>query len=290
MVVILVILSAVALEFYGKVVESGIGHYLKWQNKERPQLGRIWDRDRQVLMAQNKIESIRSVRDLQEQSAESIETFKQLFEKVEPAFPLLVSRKKFLDLYFEFPGPWSERIISPYELIEVDSGQSWDKVLLKRFGPWITIGFLDLQGVPIREVFLSVDTLYEVQSTRTIKRGQLEEMGFQKERIFPKDRVLSIIETLDPTAQKSVFPAPRWFLGKDYHVTRIGIAEQMPGTSSPNHMVFGIEYNTDYYTGVLLIPVALEIAYNMLSQIENSYGDNSPGDMTPLPAPSGENF
>ncbi len=290
MILIAVLLGLAALEFYGKIFESGVGHYLKWQNHKRPQLGRIWERDRQAIVAQTKIESIRSIRDLQEQSADSIETFKQLFEKVEPAFPLMVSRKKFLELYFDFPGPWSERIISPYELIQVDSDQNWNKVLLKRFGPWITIGFLNLQGIPIREIFLSVDTLYEVQSTRTIKRGQLEEMGFQTQRIFSKDQVLSVIETLDPRTQKSVFPEPRWFLGKDYHVTRIGIAEEVPGSSSPNHMVFGIEYNTDYYTGVLMIPVPLEIAYNMLSQIEKTDGDNATGDLTSLTTPSGEAF
>lgn len=276
------------LEFYGKIFERGIGHYLKWQNHKRPQLGRIWERDRQALMAQTKIQSIRSVLDLQENSAESLQTFKQLFEKVEPAFPLLVSRKKFLELYFDFPGPWSERIVSPFELLQIDAEKNWDRVFLKRFGPWITIGFLDLQGVPIREIFLSVDTLFEVQSTRTIKRGRLEEMGFKKALIFSRDQVVSIIETLDPRTQKAVFPEPRWFLGKDYHVTRVGVSDQV--SSSKNHMVFGIEYTTDYYIGVLLIPVALDVAYNMLSQIEKTEGENSTGDLNSLSIPSGGTF
>jgi hypothetical protein len=276
------------LEFYGKVLERGIGHYLKWQNHERPQLGRIWERDRQAIVAQAKIQSIRSVLDLQENSAESIQTFKQLFEKVEPAFPLVVSRKKFIDLYFDFPGPWSERIVSPFELLQIDAGKTWDRVFLKRFGPWITIGFLDLQGVPLREIFLSVDTLFEVQSTRTIKRGRLEEMGFKEALIFSREQVVSIVETLDARTQKAVFPEPRWFLAKDYHVTRVGISDQV--SSSKNHMVFGIEYATDYYIGVLMIPVPLDIAYNMLSQIEKTEGDNSTGDLTSLAIPSGGNF
>jgi hypothetical protein len=213
--------------------------------------------------AQSKIKSIRSGLDIQHNSAESLQTFNELFEKLEPAFPLLVTRKKFLELYFDFPGPWSERIVSPYELLQIDAEKNWERVFLKRFGPWITIGFLDLQGVPIREIFLSVDTLFEVQSTRTIKRGSLEEMGFQNERIFSREQMVPIVETLDPTTQKAVFPEPRWFLEKDYHVTRIGVSDQI--SRSQNHMVFGIEYNTDYYTGVLLISVPLEVAYNMLS-------------------------
>ena len=289
MIMLLVLLLGVGLlEFYGKIFERGVGHYLKWQNHKRPQLGRIWERDRQALMAQTKIQSIRSVLDLKENSAESIETFKQLFETVEPAFPLMVSRKKFLDLYFDFPGSWSEGIVSQFDLLKIDAQKNWNRVLLKRFGPWITIGFLDLQGVPIKEIFLSVDTLFEVQSTRTIKRGRLEEMGFKEKLIFSRDQVVDIVETLDPRTQKTVFPEPRWFLRKGYHVTRIGVSDQV--SNSNNHMVFGIEYSTDYYTGVLLIPVPLEIAYNMLSQIEKTEGDLSTGELTSLPKPSGETF
>ncbi len=287
-VLLCLLIGGGALEFYGKIFERGVGHYLKWQNHKRPQLGRIWERDREALVAQAKIQSIRSGLDLQNNSAESLQTFNELFETLEPAFPLLVTRKKFLELYFDFPGPWSERIVSPYELLQIDAEKNWERVFLKRFGPWITIGFLDLQGVPIREIFLSVDTLFEVQSTRTIKRGSLEEMGFQKERIFSRDQVVSIVQTLDPETQKAVFPEPRWFLEKDYHVTRVGVSDQTP--QSQNHMVFGIEYNTDYYTGVLLISVPLEVAYNMLSQIERTDGDDLTGEFDSLTPPPGEPF
>ncbi len=288
-VVLLCLLIGVgALEFYGKFFERGVGHYLKWQNHKRPQLGRIWERDREALVAQAKVKSLRTGLDLQHNSAESLQNFNELFEQLEPAFPLLVSRKKFLELYFDFPGPWSERIVSSYELLQIDSEKNWERVFLKRFGPWITIGFLDLQGIPIREIFLSVDTLFEVQSTRTIKRGRLEEMGFQKERIFSRDQVVSIVETLDPITQKAVFPEPRWFLEKDYHVTRIGVSDQT--SRSQNHVVFGIEYNTDYYTGVLLISVPQEVAYNMLSQIERTDGDDLTGEPDALTLPSGETF
>jgi hypothetical protein len=288
-VVLLCLLIVVgALEFYGKIFERGVGHYLKWQNHKRPQLGRIWERDREALVAQAKIKSIRTGLDLKHNTAESLKTFNELFEQLEPAFPLLVSRKKFLELYFDFPGPWSERIVSSYELLQIDAEKNWERVFLKRFGPWITIGFLDLQGVPIREIFLSVDTLFEVQSTRTIKRGRLEEMGFQQERIFSRDQVVSVVETLDPETQKAVFPEPRWFLEKDYHVTRIGVSNQT--SQSANHMVFGIEYNTDYYTGVLLISVPIEVAYNMLSQIERTDGDDLAEEPDSLTIPSGETF
>ncbi len=41
-------------------------------------------------------------------------------------------------------------------------------------------------------------------------------------------------------------------------------------TGEEEHLVFGIEYDTDYYTGVLFIPVALELANNIMSQIDRS--------------------
>ncbi len=267
----LVVLSALFfLEFYTNLFEKSVGYYLKWQNHKRPQLGRMWERDRQSLIAQAQIQSIRSSLDIQEENASGISSLKQLFENVAPGFPLVVTREKFLQLYFDFPGKGSEQIISPYDLISLDSEKTWDRVLLKRFGPWVTLQFLDQKNIPVHEVFLSVDTILDVQATRSIKRGTLEDSNFKPNRIFKIDEVLPVLKSLDPVTQKAVFPEPRWFLEKNYFLTRVGVADIVSGDKLSQHLVFGIEYDTDYYTGVLFIPVALELANNILSQIDRS--------------------
>jgi hypothetical protein len=51
-------------------------------------------------------------------------------------------------------------------------------------------------------------------------------------------------------------------------------------------LLFGIEYDTDYYTGILLIPVAVELANNMMSQIEKA--DLSDSISKGIPPSSGE--
>ena len=266
----LIVLSAfLFLEFYTNLFEKSVGYYLKWENHKRPQLGRMWDRDRQSLVAQAKIKSIRSSLDLQEETALGISSFKHLFEGISPGFPLVVSREKFLQLYYDFPGQWSEQIISSYDLIDLDSKKIWDRVFLKRFGPWITIQFIDRQNIPIHELFLSVDTLFEVQATRTVKRGTLEDSRFTANRIFLISEFLPVLKSLDSVTQKAVFPEPRWFLGKNYHVTRVGISDFSAGELA-EHLLFGVEYDTEYYTGVLLIPVPIELADNMMSQIEKT--------------------
>jgi len=266
----LIVLSAfLFLEFYTNLFEKSVGYYLKWENHKRPQLGRMWDRDRQSLVAQAKIKSIRSSLDLQEETALGISSFKHLFEGISPGFPLVVSREKFLQLYYDFPGQWSEQIISSYDLIDLDSKKIWDRVFLKRFGPWITIQFIDRQNIPIHELFLSVDTLFEVQATRTVKRGTLEDSRFTANRIFLISEFLPVLKSLDSITQKAVFPEPRWFLGKNYHVTRVGISDFYAGELA-KHLLFGVEYDTEYYTGVLLIPVPIELADNMMSQIEKA--------------------
>ena len=266
----LIVLSAfLFLEFYTNLFEKSVGYYLKWQNHKRPQLGRMWERDRQSLVAQAKIKSIRSSLDLQEETALGISSFKHLFEGISPGFPLVVSREKFLQLYYDFPGQWSEQIISSYDLIGLDSKKIWDRVFLKRFGPWITIQFIDRQNIPIHELFLSVDTLFEVQATRTVKRGTLEDSRFTANHIFLISEFLPVLKSLDSITQKAVFPEPRWFLGKNYHVTRVGISDFSAGELA-QHLLFGVEYDTEYYTGVLLIPVPIELADNMMSQIEKA--------------------
>ena len=266
----LIVLSAfLSLEFYTNLFEKSVGYYLKWENHKRPQLGRMWERDRQSLVAQAKIKSIRSSLDLQEETALGISSFKHLFEGISPGFPLVVSRDKFLQLYYDFPGQWSEQIISSYDLIDLDSKKIWDRVFLKRFGPWITIQFIDRQNIPIHELFLSVDTLFEVQATRTVKRGTLEDAEFIANRIFSISEFLPVLKSLDAITQKAVFPEPRWFLGKNYHITRVGISDYS-ARELAQHLLFGVEYDTEYYTGVLLIPVPIELADNMMSQIEKS--------------------
>ena len=266
----LIVLSPfLSLEFYTNLFEKSVGYYLKWENHKRPQLGRMWDRDRQSLVAQAKIKSIRSSLDLQEETALGISSFKHLFEGISPGFTLVVSREKFLQLYYDFPGQWSEQIISSYDLIDLDSKKIWDRVFLKRFGPWITIQFIDRQNIPIHELFVSVDTLFEVQATRTVKRGTLEDSRFTANRIFLISEFLPVLKSLDSITQKAVFPEPRWFLGKNYHVTRVGISDFSAGELA-QHLLFGVEYDTEYYTGVLLIPVPIELADNMMSQIEKA--------------------
>jgi hypothetical protein len=269
-VAVLIVLSAfLFLEFYTNLFEKSVGYYLKWQNHKRPQLGRMWERDRQSLVAQAKIKSIRTSLDLQRETALGITSFKNLFEGLSPGFPLIISREKFLQLYYDFPGQWSEHIISSYDLVDLDSKKNWDRVFLKRFGPWITLQFIDRKNIPLHELFLSIDTLFEVQATRTVKRGTLEEAKIPENRIFPISEFLPVLKSLDASTQKAVFPEPRWFLGKNYHVTRIGISA-LPTGEHAQHVLFGIEYDTDYYTGTLLIPVAVELANNMMSQIEKA--------------------
>jgi hypothetical protein len=261
------------LEFYVKIFERGIGNYLKWQNASRPQLGRVWDNDRQTILAQTKVQSIRSLLDSRQESTEAIDSLKVLFENTEPSFPVVLSREKFLDLYYDFPGQWSGRIISSFELISIDSKYNWSRVLLKRFGQWFTISFLDSHNIPVHEVFVATDALKEVQSTRTVKQGSLEKVGFEKNRVYSAAVFLPLLKTLDPKTQHAVFPDPRWFLAKDYSITRIGVRELEFSQKSLSDFEFGIEYNTDYYTGVLLIPVSQEIANNLLSQIERTSFD-----------------
>ena len=286
---ILAVLVLISLEFYWKIFERGVGNYLKWQNNAQPQLGRIWERDMQAVLAQSKIQSIRSLLDSRQESTEAIDSLKTLFNNIEPSFPLVLSREKFLELYYDFPGQWSAQIISPFELISIDSKNNWTRVLLKRFGQWITIGFLDSKNIPVHEVFMATDALKEIQATRTVKQGSLEEAGFEKDRVYSATIFLPLLQTLDPITQQAVFPDPRWFLAKDYSVTRIGVREPGFQFGPTPSLEFGIEYDTDYHTGVLLIPVSQEIANNLLSQIERTGSDTWGEEFNALAVSAGDN-
>lgn len=263
-----ILVGTLALEFHAHVFERGIGLYLKWQNHNKPQLGRVWERDRQNIVAQHKVQSILSTQHLQEQSAESIGSIGQLFQNLAPISSLVVSRKKFLDLYYDYPGQWFRRIISPFDLIKIDARKNWDRVLFIRFGTLFTFSFIDSNNMPISQMHLTLEELAEIQSTRTIQRGRLEETGIEPDRIFSFKEFIQVLQTLDSASQKALFPDPQWFMERNYYVTRVGFSDAFEGTGQP--LMFAIEYDTDYYPSVLLIPVPLEMANNVLSQIERN--------------------
>ncbi len=139
---------------------------------------------------------------------------------------------------------------------------------MSRFGSWITVSFINAQNFPIREVFLSIDQIDEMESTRTVEEGTLESQEFLAESIYPIKEFLEVMRTLDPITQESLFPDPQWFLSKEFHITRVGVQNESP--RFPGAVVFGIEYESEFFTQVLLIPVPQEVANNMLSLIERS--------------------
>ncbi len=273
-VILAVVMALVILESYGYVFERVIGYYLKWHNAGRQQLGRIWDKEQKNVLAQSKAQSILSTLDMQEHSSESIESFKILFETLSSS--RIVSREKFLQLYFDYSSQSSHPIISPYELLEVDSNKNWNRVLFDQSGSLVTVSFVDVDNNPIHEVILPA-SIFEVQDTRTIKRGRLEEIDFKDNLIFPIKDFLPLLQTLDPATQRILFPDPKWFLQKGYHITRIGVLMEESQVYL-QASVLGIEYERDFYAEVLLIPVPFELANNVLSQIEKSDSGNSEGD------------
>ena len=208
------------IQFY--IFERGVGLYLKWQNPNRSQLGRIWDRDRQNILAQRKIQSILTNLDSRKQTSESFQSIDQIFETLFSGSSQVISREKFLELYYNYPGEWSQLIVSSLDLIEIDSKKNWSRVVFSRMGAWITMSFIDRENLPIREFHVSLSQLNKNQSNRIISRGTLLEVGFLEERLFAFDKLVPILKSMDRNSRKALFPDPQWFLKRDYHVTRIG--------------------------------------------------------------------
>ncbi len=262
------VIGLVLLELTTHFLETSIGNYLKWQNFQRPQLGRIWDRDRLSLVAQSKVQSIRSSMDNARQTTESITSFRQLLDRLEPGYSRVLSKERFLNLYFDFPGQWASSLISPYDLLGIDASLQWERVLIKRMGPWISLDLIDHDNIPLREVFLSLNQLETLEASRIQKRGHLEDAGFLPEQIILYNDFLILLKNMDPEARSQISPPPRWFLEKQYQITRVGISEPRENEPEDQPIKLGIEFKTDYFTEYLLIPTPRETANNLLSQLE----------------------
>lgn len=257
------------LNFY--ILERGTGLYLKWGNHNRPQLGRVWDRDRQNVLARNKINYLLTTQDSIKEASESFQSLDQIYAKLFPGSRQVVSRKKFLELYYNYPGEWSQYMASPLDLVEIDANKNWDRVLFDNQAGWINLSFLDKDNRPIREFHVSLSKLDKLQSNRTVLRGALEELDYPKDRIFSFDRFAPILKTLDLDSRKALFPDPHWFLSRDYHITRVGFAEAPFSSNFIPQVTVGVEYQTEFYPHVLSIRVPIETAHNILSQIEKDH-------------------
>tara|TARA_B100000686_G_C16774432_1_gene967437 strand:+ start:277 stop:1185 length:909 start_codon:yes stop_codon:yes gene_type:complete len=268
------------LEFQAHIIERGIGVYLRWGNSERSQLGRVWDRDRQNVLARDKIANLLTTQDSRKETSEAFRTLGQVYENLFPGISQIISREKFLELYYNYPGEWSRFMASPLDLLEIDADKKWDRVSFDNRAGWVNLSFLDRENHPIREFNISVDQLDELQSNRSVIKGTLEELDFPEDRLFPFGLLLPILRALDPDSRKVLLPDPRWFLLRNYHVTRIGFAEAPFSSNFIPQITIGIEYQTDFYPHVLSIMVPMETAYNILSQIEKGQDvlGGNPGD------------
>ena len=83
------------------------------------------------------------------------------------------------------------------------------------------------------------------------------------------------MKTLDPLTQSALFPDPQWFLGKNLHVSRVGVKAAPASITGSPRVLFGIEYQSDFDTHALLVSVPQEVANNLLSQIEQPLSENS---------------
>ena len=267
--IFLVLLAGVVLlEFQVHIIERGIGLYLRWGNSERSQLGRVWDRDRQNVLARNKIENLLTTQDSHKETSEAFRSLDQIYEKLFPGSSQVISREKFLELYYNYPGEWSGYMASPLDLIEIDADKNWDRVLFDNRAGWVNLSFLDRENHPIREFNISISQLEKLQSNRSVTKGTLEELDFSEDRLFPFHRFVPILRTLDSDSRRVLFPDPQWFLLRNYHITRIGFAEAPFSSSFTPQIMIGIEYQTEFYPHVLSIMVPMETAHNILSQIE----------------------
>ena len=115
---------------------------------------------------------------------------------------------------------------------------------------------------------MSIRELDRLQTNRIVSKGTLAALNFEEGRLFSFDRFVLILKTLDPDSRKVLFPDPHWFLLRNYHITRVGFTEASVSADSTMQITIGIEYQTDFYPHVLSFKVPLEMANNILSQIE----------------------
>jgi len=65
-------------------------------------------------------------------------------------------------------------------------------------------------------------------------------------------------------------------------VSRVGLMEDTSARRYPPPYLLGVEYENDFFTDVLLLPVPQEVAGNLLSQIESTFSIDENSSVTPF--------
>jgi hypothetical protein len=207
-------------------MERILGAYLVTTNFERPETGAIWEKSHQTRTARQTLEQILTDRQALQREARSAETFPQIAARVTSSQGVTLSADHFRKLYLQLAPANAQEIISPFELLALESDGRWHRTYFEKSGSGLLIYLLDDNNHVLRQLELNSALLSFLKRGETDQAESLDQLPAFRNRIYSADRFFNVLADFPEDVRRSMVPYPETLLAASGQIVRVGISDE----------------------------------------------------------------
>jgi len=226
LLVCLIFLGLVVSELRFDWMERTMGAFLVATNSRRPESGTIWETGRQTRKARKTLDQIVSDRQTSQQETRQAESFKKIAATILPDQWVMISPDQFRRLYLQLKPEIAAKIISSFDLVELNNRDHWDRTYFEKDGEGLTIYILDTENRVLRQLSISPGLLRGMGESQVEVDQSLDAMPQFNSRIYPADDFFQALGHLDDRTRREVIAQADQLLRYPGRITRVGISGQ----------------------------------------------------------------
>jgi len=223
---VILIIGILILELRFDWAERALGAYLVTTNSVRPESGAIWEKGKQTLNARKTLEQIVTDRQASQREARGATTFQQIAANASAGQGVMLSGDHFRKLYLNLPQDFAQKIISPFELLQLSSQGQWRRTYIEKAGTGLMVYLLDVNNRVLRQIRISPNLLIHFERQQTARVEALEDLPYFENRIYAADRFFDALGAYPEEVRRSILPHPESLLESPGQITRVGISDE----------------------------------------------------------------
>ncbi len=247
-----------------------LGVFLVRTNAMRPELGSIWEVNRQTQTARQTLEQIVTTRQTSQREARNAGSLGEIFKNLAPDQGVMVPPDDFRRLYLDLPPAVAHEIITPFEILNILNDKRFARTYVEKQGSSLQIYFLDPENRVLRQLTISTEQLALITQAKRVVEGTLDALPEFKNRIYFIDQFLKALDGLSPDTRQNVLSQPERLLQAGGRIVRVGISDE---TISGN-IEIGFEIQAGTSIRVIFMPAREWAVWNLRSVLE---GEKAPG-------------
>ena len=247
------------VEYSADFIEIIIGNALEITNSFRPKSGTIWELNLKDQKASDQLQQIsQNVKEPKVEITEVKDLF-QLQQQLDKKKNVVLSAKKFKELYSQIPPRYSFDIISPFDLLRLSHSRKWAWTKIIKEENNLAFYFLDGDKQLLMDTYPPLLVLYNFPHQQTEQTASLDSMDFFANRTFSADQFFSAFDDLPNSVKLQLINNPYQLIQWDENIQKVGISRY----SIDHSVLLGFEVKQGIYTEIYTFE-ASELAANYL--------------------------